>query len=619
MKKPNVYWIDLFCGAGGTTTGIHFSHQNVKVIACVNHDAEAIAAHLLNHPECKHFTEDIRDWAVIMALKKMVTELREREPDCIINIWASLECTHFSKAKGGMARDADSRTLGEHMKFYAEELNPDYMYFENVTEFLTWGPMNQVTKKEGSTKYWKFQQGKNKIMWLSGSRKRRNTVANKRELTPFMLPIKERKGEHYDRWITELKALGYDYEYEAMNAADHGAYTSRNRYFGIFAKSGYPIEFPEPTHEKKVATKKRPLNPNLAPWRPVKHLLNFELEGNSIFGKTKQGKDYSPNSFERVYAGLEKFIAKGETAYIKKYFSGRPKGKVTSLENPLGTITTVKNQALIEPAFIKDYSHHDKDNPAAKLRSVDEPLSTLTTKKNHAVVEPHFIKRYNGGNPKHKVHSVDEPLGAISTNKRHAVVKPVFLTSYYGNGGAHSIQEPCGTVTTKDTFAAHFLKYDYTSGGESSSIDAPAAAITARPKHSLIEAKWLMDHQFGNKGKSVEEPAPTIIARMDKKPLYLMETAENPIDQSIDQPDDIPIVRKIRKFMREYGIRDITIRMLTIDELKTIQGFPADYIMSGTKTDQMKFIGNSVVPLMAKKLVEQNYKAITEHILKLAA
>ena len=109
------YWIDLFCGAGGTSTGIHLSGVNTEVIACVNHDAEAIKCHQVNHPNAVHFTEDIRDFAVIAKIKTLVDAIRIKDPDAIINIWASLECTHFSKAKGGMARSADSRTLAEHM------------------------------------------------------------------------------------------------------------------------------------------------------------------------------------------------------------------------------------------------------------------------------------------------------------------------------------------------------------------------------------------------------------------------------------------------------------------------------------------------------------------------
>ncbi len=61
--KTNIYWIDLFCGAGGTSSGIHLSGKNVKVLACVNHDKNAIESHKLNHPDAHHFTEDIRDFS----------------------------------------------------------------------------------------------------------------------------------------------------------------------------------------------------------------------------------------------------------------------------------------------------------------------------------------------------------------------------------------------------------------------------------------------------------------------------------------------------------------------------------------------------------------------------
>lgn len=52
MKQ--LLYIDLFCGAGGTSTGVNtarlHNEQCAEVIACVNHDAKAIASHAANHP-----------------------------------------------------------------------------------------------------------------------------------------------------------------------------------------------------------------------------------------------------------------------------------------------------------------------------------------------------------------------------------------------------------------------------------------------------------------------------------------------------------------------------------------------------------------------------------------
>lgn len=495
MNNSSIYWIDLFCGAGGTTTGIHLANANAKVLACVNHDPEAIKCHEANHPNCLHLTEDVRDFNVILKIKLLVNKLRIKEPNAIINIWASLECTHFSKAKGGLSRDADSRTLADHLYKYIEQLDPDYIYIENVREFLTWGPLNNIGK-----------------------------------------PIVSKKGIDYKRWKEAIKFYGYDYDYQLLNSADFGAYTSRERYFGLFARIGMPIEFPSKTHVKR--SKREGIG--LKPWKSVKDLLDLDDEGKSIFGFTKMGKPYSENTLKRILAGLFKFHKEGL-----------------------------------------------------------------------------FIKRYNGGDPYYKSTSGTEPLGTILTSRTHAVVKPVFLTSYYGNGNAHSIEDPCNTLTTKERYAAHFINYDYTQP-TSSSIDAPAGTVTTRPKHNLISAKWLVDTQFSNKGKSINQPAQTLIARMDKKPIYLISASEIEYE---GKPRELrnDTEGKIIDFMQQNEISDIKIRMLKVSELKKIQGFPDDFQLTGTKTNQLKFIGNSVVPLMAQKLIEVNYISIKQHLFSVSS
>ena len=142
----NLLYVDLFCGAGGTSTGINSAkiddEQCAKVIACVNHDKNAIASHASNHPDALHFTEDIRT----LQLSPLVTHVRQQKkdnPQALLVLWASLECTNFSKAKGGQARDADSRTLAEHLFRYIDALNPDYIQIENVEEFMSWGPLDE--------------------------------------------------------------------------------------------------------------------------------------------------------------------------------------------------------------------------------------------------------------------------------------------------------------------------------------------------------------------------------------------------------------------------------------------------------------------------------------------
>lgn len=449
MKQKTIYWIDLFAGAGGTSTGIHLANQNV--IACVNHDPTALASHEANHPHTKHFVEDIKDFAVVQKLKILVDEIRKKEPDAIINIWASLECTNYSKAKGGLPRDADSRTLAEHLFMYLEELNPLGLYIENVSEFMSWGELDENGR-----------------------------------------PLKMKKGCDYIKWVDNVKSYGYDYDYKLLNSADFGAYTSRIRYYGIFKKKGVPICFPEPTHydSRKFKGQHSLFENEKQEWKPVKEVLDLKDKGRSIFGRKKE---LSENTLKRIYEGLIKFIA--------------------------------------------------------------------------------------GGNDQ-------------------------FLTSYYGNGQAHSINRPCPTLTTKDRIAVNYLLYDY-SQFTASSIESPAGTITTTPKHNLVSTEWITDTQYGRIGQELDRPSFTLIARMDKKPPYLIQCEEGKVGIVVYE-DDNPTMVKIKEFMALYGITDVRMRMLHIPELKRIQGFGDEYILKGNSTQQKKQIGNSVVPLMAKKLVEAN-------------
>lgn len=139
--------IDLFCGAGGTTTGFEEAKikgmKVAKVIACVNHDPWAIASHLANHPHVLHLNEKIQH-VHMSDLKKAIKAARKEFPDAYLVLWASLECTNFSKAKGGKPREADSRSLANYMPWYVKALKPDFVMIENVVEFMSWGPHNKT-------------------------------------------------------------------------------------------------------------------------------------------------------------------------------------------------------------------------------------------------------------------------------------------------------------------------------------------------------------------------------------------------------------------------------------------------------------------------------------------
>lgn len=540
-------YIDLFCGAGGTSTGVenarYVGEQCAKVIACVNHDMNAIASHAANHPDALHFTEDIRTLE-LSPLIAHVKRMKTIYSDAQIVLWASLECTSFSKAKGGQPRDADSRTLAEHLFRYIEAIDPDYIQIENVEEFMSWGDMDENGK-----------------------------------------PISKDKGRCYEIWKRNVMRYGYDFDWRILNAADYGAYTTRKRFFGIFAKKGMPIVFPSATHCKNG---KSDMFGSMEKWKPVKEVLDFSDEGDSIFCRKKP---LAEKTLERIYAGLIKFVAGGKDAFIVKYNSMNRNGKYLApgVDEPCPTVATQNRLALAKVNFLsKQFSGH----PESKNISVDEPAGTITCKDHHAFVSAYYGNGHN--------HSVEVPAPTVTTKDHLALINSVFIDNQYGTGKPTSVEQPVGTVTTVPKFNMVSCKpwiMNTTFSNVGSSIEQPSQVITANRKWH-----YLMNPQFASAGGSVDNPCFTLIARMDKMPPYLVE-AEGGFGIKIND-DDSPITVLIKEFMAMYGIIDIKMRMLRISELKKIMGFPEDYKLIGTQADQKKFIGNAVEVNMARVLCE---------------
>ena len=535
MNDIRLLYIDLFCGAGGTSTGVekasYKGRKCAKVIACVNHDANAIASHAANHPEAQHYTEDMRTLD-LRPLEEHTAEMRRMYPMAKVVLWASLECTNFSRAKGGLPRDADSRTLAEHLFRYIEVLAPDYIQIENVEEFMSWGDLDENGK-----------------------------------------PISRDKGRLYTNWVDNVKAYGYKFDHRILNAADYGAYTSRKRFFGIFAKPYLPIVWPKSTHSK---TGGGDLFGSLEKWKPVKDVLDFDDEGESIFNRKKP---LSPKTLERIYAGLIKFVAGGKDAFLVKYNSMNQGGKY-------------------------------------QAPGIDQPCPVVSTQNRLGIAQVSFLSKQYGGHPSSKNSSIEAPAGTITCIDHHA-----FISAYYGNGNNHSVNMPSPTLTTKDRLSVvrpQFIANSYSGGGQLSDLDKPCPAIMTNPKQSVIACKWyLMNPQFSNAGGSVEKPCFTLIAKMDKKPPYLIATECGQLAIEIYETDSGPM-RKIKEFMALYGIVDIKMRMLKIIELKRIMGFPENYTLIGTQADQKKFIGNAVEVNIARVLCEALVEEITTDLLKVA-
>lgn len=725
--------IDLFCGAGGTTTGFDMAQIEGKkialVAACVNHDWKAIKSHWQNHPDVIHFEEDIRTLN-LSALIDLVAKYRILYPNAKIILWASLECTNFSKAKGGLSRDPDSRTLAIHLPRYIYAIDPDYIQIENVVEFKTWGPLRIKAKKyhkaDPANDIYAHTELKMGIDKKTG------------EEAYWWTPISKLNGTDWMKWRESICNIGYTDEWKEMNAADYGAYTSRNRLFGCFAKPGLPILWPETSHAK-VASKQQTLSlfsdgpKPKKKWKAVKDLLDFDDEGESIFNRirpvatvkhakrllkndkkvqevyvlpairngfvepligskanletfdqlveeyhAKHGRlelyyydELADKSLERTYAGLIKFVAGTNkkaflmnynstgkdggmqnavkdidgscpaiptqnrlyACFIQKTFSGRPEGKVNSVFEPSGSVTCGFTPSLVQPEFIQQRNGGD---PEGRVFSVDGPARSLTsTAGNQELTSINFLTDYHGNSD---ALSTEAPAPSLLTRDKLAIHKvKAFIAKYYGTGGQlNSIDESCPSVTARENLSKMqlvWIERPFSGGGQHSSIEEPAGAIMAeRAKLNKVYAKPFIQYtNYDNVGQSIDEPCapllasrhhyyvvnpsyfghahsvnepcPVIIARQDKSPLYLMQILYADVFIPI-YDDDSEVMRDIKVFMALYGIGDIKMRMLKVSELLPIQGFPIDYHLFGNQSDQKKFIGNSVHPLVPKHWAE---------------
>ena len=562
IEEIDALYVDLFCGAGGTSTGVEkariFGRKCAKVVACVNHDKNAIASHASNHPDAMHFTEDIRTLE-LSPLKTHLHKCRKEHPEAAVVLWASLECTNFSKAKGGQARNPDSRTLAEHLFRYIEAIEPDYIMIENVEEFMSLGEVDENGK-----------------------------------------PISMDKGKSYQRWVRNVKRYGCDFSHRILNAADFGAYTSRKRFFGIFAKKGLPIVFPSPTHAKKA---ENTLFGSRQKWKAVKDVLDFSDEGTSIFTRKKP---LSEKTYERVYAGLVRFGSGSDEKerWMLKYNSINGKtGKHVppGVEEPCPTVPTKDRFNYVTPQFLCSFNFRDAG------KDINAPCPTLLTKDRYSLVSLSLANYYSGGGQ----HSSPEaPCPAVTTVPKQRLVSPVFIDQQFGQSKPAGTDRPLGCVTANPKYNLVSVKpwvMNTSFSNVGSQIDEPAQTITANRKWH-----YLMNPQFApSSGCGIDNPCFTLIAKMDKKPPYLVVTETGDIAIEVYETDS-PMVRKIKEFMAAHGIVDIKMRMLKIVELKRIMGFPEDYVLVGTQADQKKFIGNAVEVNMARVLCEALCKRLVE-------
>lgn len=544
--------VDLFAGGGGASTGIEQAIGRPVDIA-VNHDPEAVSLHTANHPQTRHFCSDVFE----------VDPLTVTDGQPVGLLWASPDCKHFSKAKGGKPVSKKIRSLAWVVIKWAKLTKPRVICLENVEEFQTWGPLG-----------------------------------------PDNRPCPERKGLTFQRWKKQLENLGYKVEHRELRACDYGAPTIRKRLFLVARCDGEPISWPAPTHAKPDAKGKVPTG--MKPWRTAADCIDWSIPAPSIFERDRPLADAT---CRRIAKGIMRYVVEAEQPFIvpgvaatlvQTGYGERPgqSPRVPGLDKPLGTVVAGQKHAVVQAFLAKHYT-------GVVGHELDKPTGTVTTVDHHSLITAHLTKFRVGSTGT----AMDEPVHTVtaggtpkrpSTGNTMGLVTANLIHMGHGEGkcgtkrfshGIRDVEDPLNTITAQGAAAgivtSHMVKLRGQNVG--AATDDPVHTISAQGTHHGEVRAFLVKYYGNDKdGQDLPDPLHTIPTR-DRFGLVMVK----------GEP---------------YAIVDIGLRMLTPRELYRAQGFPDSYVIDTgaagepiTKTAQVRMCGNSVCPPLSHALVKANY------------
>ena len=408
---------DLFCGAGGSSTGA-IAFGNVTVKTAANHWAKAIETHSLNHPDADHIQAD----------------LSQIDPRYFPNtdlLWASPSCTKHSIAQGKKRQDAQPDLFGETLPEEAAERSRATMW--DVVRFAEYHQYRAVI----------VENVVDVVFW-----------------PPFQA------------WRMAMESIGYTGQLIYLNSMHAqlfgpGAPQSRDRFYAVFTRTGDPrpdvsrLVSPHavcsecgPIRAMQVFKRQdRPKwgkyrsqyvyrcrntacrNQIVEPlYRPAAEIIDWSLTGTRIGDRTRPLAD---KTMARIAAGIERFWTP-----MLVPVEGRDGKTAVPVDQPARTMTTRNETGLLVPTG---------GTWRTEAVPTSEPIPTRTTRENDGIAFPAFVAELRGGSS--DARSVAEPLATVTASGNHhglvyADAPRPLITSFYGSGGNSTVDQPLPTVTT---------------------------------------------------------------------------------------------------------------------------------------------------------------------------
>lgn len=408
MTLPRLVAVDLFAGAGGTSTGLLQACAALGIdparvdLTAVNHWEVAVATHAANHPAARHIQ----------------SRIEQLQPERIIPggradlLWASPECIHHSVARGGRPRDDQSRSQAWTVLDWVQRLSPGVVCIENVPEFASWGPL-----------------------YVSGPERGK--------------PIPSQRGRTFAAWVAALESLNYRVEHRILNCADFGDATTRRRFFMVARRGNRRPVWPVPTHGARPAADL--FNAQAEPWRPAREIIDWYVPGHSIFLTQEQAREHglkikrplAANTLRRIEAGIQRFWGEWAEPFLvllRGTTTDHLGRTALSLDNPLPTISAGGTHVgLVEPFLIQYYGE-------GQFAAAGAPVPTVTTRARHGLVCPFIVPQFGErGGQAARTHALGSPLPAVTGHGAGALVQPLILGQDV-RGAVRTVSDPLPTV-----------------------------------------------------------------------------------------------------------------------------------------------------------------------------
>ncbi|MGN0163527.1 MAG: DNA cytosine methyltransferase [Candidatus Ornithomonoglobus sp.] len=447
--------VDGFCGGGGWSTGFELAIGRPIDIG-INHDADAIAMHRRNHPFTKHYNENIFEVDPYEAVQGRDVGWAHFSPDC----------THFSRAKGGTPVKKSIRGLAWVVTKWAGTVRPRIISMENVPEFMTWGPLCARRDKDG------------RIYKTDG------TIAEKHEYVPYheqkLIPDRRRTGKTFRRFISVMKSLGYECEWRILTASDYGAPTIRKRLFILFRNDGQPIKWPEPTYgdpESEAVKSGR-----LKPWHTAAECIDWSIPCPSIF---ERKKPLAENTLKRIAKGIQRFVIDNPKPFIVQVNHSGENFRGQNIDEPMPTLTAKHGFGIVAPPLIQ--YHGEQSENEVRGQALEQPLWTVDTANRYGLVTA-FMSKYFGGNYKGCGSAADEPLHTITATDHNALAA-VHITQFNNHCIGQNADEPLNTIACSGghfgEVQAFLIRY-YSGENHATDINEPLGTITTKERFGIV-------------------------------------------------------------------------------------------------------------------------------------